>query len=155
MSMLTKLKLNIAKIQSSKTNLLIGIVILLLILIIAFLGYNFVETQREIERLKNPLYMTEWQEEYNDTILTELQNILLLPEGEPTIVNILDVEVLKKENAEFYKNAINGDILIIYTDIAIIYRSTPKDKKIINFAPVINNDTNQETSNIIENIDQE
>lgn len=68
-------------------------------------------------------------------ILDELGKIILLPEDEtPTVMSIMDVEELKKENEEFYKDAIKGDILIIYSDKAIIFRR--EKRKIINVAPV-------------------
>lgn len=68
-------------------------------------------------------------------ILDELSKIILLPEDEtPTVISIMDVEQLKRENEKFYKDAVNGDILIIYSDKAIVFRR--REKKIINVAPV-------------------
>lgn len=68
-------------------------------------------------------------------ILDELGSLILLPKDEtPTVMSVMDVESLKKENEEFYKDVIKGDILIIYSDKAIIFRR--EEKKIVNVAPV-------------------
>lgn len=68
-------------------------------------------------------------------ILNELGSLILLPKDEtPTVMSIMDVEELKKDNEEFYKDVIKGDILIIYSDKAIIFRR--EEKKIVNVAPV-------------------
>lgn len=68
-------------------------------------------------------------------ILEELGSLILLPKDEtPTVMSIMDVDSLKKENEEFYKDVIKGDILIIYSDKAIVFRR--EEKKIVNVAPV-------------------
>ena len=71
--------------------------------------------------------------------------ILLTEEEEPTIATVVNIETLKKENPEFYKNAQNGDKLVVYTTRAIIYR--PSTDMLINVAPVIKSpEDNQTTS---------
>ncbi|NLE30814.1 hypothetical protein GX618_00875 [Candidatus Dojkabacteria bacterium] len=68
-------------------------------------------------------------------ILEELGSLILLPKDEtPTVMSVMDVDSLKKENEEFYKDVVKGDILIIYSDKAIIFRR--EEKKIVNVAPV-------------------
>lgn len=63
------------------------------------------------------------EEEAKQTI-EKLAKIYNLPDQNPTLATIVDIEVLKKENQEFYKDALNGDSLVIFKDqqIAIIYR---------------------------------
>jgi hypothetical protein len=46
----------------------------------------------------------------------------------------VDIEALKEENPEFYKNAKNGDLLVIFSEKAILFRE--EEGKIINVAPV-------------------
>lgn len=68
-------------------------------------------------------------------ILDELGEIILLPESEnPTVAKLIDISELKKENEIFYKDAQEGDIMIIYSDRAIIFRRA--EKRIVNIAPV-------------------
>jgi flagellar basal body-associated protein FliL len=95
------------------------------------------------------LYMKEKNKEDSPTqeaseeaqqILEDVGKLILLPEDEePTIATIKDIEALKAENAEFYKNAQNGDKILIYTQRAIIYDSD--ENRIINVAPIIRQPT--------------
>ncbi|MBI5155677.1 hypothetical protein HZA45_00225, partial [Candidatus Peregrinibacteria bacterium] len=53
-------------------------------------------------------------------ILTNVRKHILLPEEpKPTVAEILDVATLQARNA-FYKNAVNGDYLIVTTTRAIL-----------------------------------
>jgi len=55
-------------------------------------------------------------------ILVQLKKIILLPEdATPTMAVITDVGVLQKQQPVFFNNAKNGNHLIIYPDMAIIY----------------------------------
>lgn len=55
-------------------------------------------------------------------ILEQLKKIILLPEDiQPTMAVITDVDALKKQRADFFVNAKNGDRMIVYPDLAIIY----------------------------------
>ena len=55
-------------------------------------------------------------------ILGQLSKILLLPEtATPTMAVITDVATLQKQQPGFFANAKNGDHLIIYPDMAIIF----------------------------------
>lgn len=72
-------------------------------------------------------------------ILNEISEFLILPKETPTVAAIVDVEQLRVENPDFFANAENGDILIVYENkqIAFIYRSS--ERKVIDFQPVVNN----------------
>lgn len=63
---------------------------------------------------------------------------ILLVEGteDPAVAEIKDVEIVKKSNPEFYKNANNGDKLVAYSYRAIIFRESAN--QIINVAPIVN-----------------
>ena len=74
----------------------------------------------------------------NETIMKHLEKIIVLPSDEkPTITEIIDATGLEQESP-FYSNVENGDRLIIYIKNSkiIIYR--PKENKIINVGPIIN-----------------
>lgn len=60
--------------------------------------------------------------------------ILIDPGEELSLITIKDIDSVRKDNAEFYKNAQNGDFILVSAKRAIIYN----DKKniIINVAPV-------------------
>lgn len=70
-----------------------------------------------------------------DMLITEVGKLLALPSDEkPTVATITDVEKLKEQ--VFFKNAANGDKVLIYTKSkkAILYR--PSDKKIVEVGAV-------------------
>lgn len=63
-------------------------------------------------------------------VLDQLKKIILLPENiTPTMGIITDVEILKKQQPGFFANAKNGERLIVYPDLAIIF--DPETNKII------------------------
>jgi len=70
-------------------------------------------------------------------IMRAVGNLMILPEGEPTIAVIKDITALA--NQPFFKNAQNGDVVVVYPNQAIIY--SPKRHVLVNVGPVINNQT--------------
>lgn len=54
-------------------------------------------------------------------IISMLGKHILLPEGDPQIAEVRDVEKLQAQQA-FFKNAENGDIIILYDTTIFIYR---------------------------------
>ncbi len=73
----------------------------------------------------------------SNEVVTKISQLILVPsDEEPRVATINDVETLKKQNAEFYKNAEKDDLIVLYKTRVIIYR--PSTDKIINVAPVVN-----------------
>ncbi|MBU1348912.1 hypothetical protein KJ781_02490, partial [Patescibacteria group bacterium] len=67
--------------------------------------------------------------------ITELVNRLSqqipVPAGEsPTVATIEDIDTLRSQNPEFYKEAENGDRLLVWSNTAILYSS--KLEKVLN-----------------------
>lgn len=111
--------------------------ILLTLFIVAYFFYDYITLKNNIA---NPDYINQLQITYNanssKSVLEKLSQIMILPnEKDPTIATIKDVQKLKSGNPEFYKNALDGDTLIIYKSMAIIYRES--ENKIVSFAPVL------------------
>jgi len=110
----------------SRTAVLIG-VCALLALAVAYLSWqNY--------RLQRPEAQQEIAKQANDDLVREVGATILLPDETPNIASIVDVDSLRKANADFYKDAQNGDKLLIYSSKAIIYRES--EGQIINVAPV-------------------
>lgn len=68
-------------------------------------------------------------------LLIEVGKLITLPQGEdPTVATVTDIEKVKEQ--PFFKNAKNGDRVIIYTNAkkAILYR--PSEKRIIEVGAV-------------------
>lgn len=73
--------------------------------------------------------------EETDNLVREVAKLMDLPTGEaPTVATVLDKEKLKDQS--FFKNAENGDKILIYTGAnkAILYR--PDTHKIIEVLPL-------------------
>jgi len=118
--------------------LLIVVGILLVVLIgggAGYLVFNRLSEGDILGQVDDPEYIEDIQQKQVEEILEELGSILLLnEEEEPTIATVLDVEELRAQNEEFYVNAKQGDLLVIYSDRAIIFRRS--EKRVINVAPV-------------------
>jgi hypothetical protein len=68
-------------------------------------------------------------------LVEEISKIMKLPEGEtPTLATVLEKD--KLQDQEFFKNAENGDKVLVYMTAkkAILYR--PSERKIIEVSPV-------------------
>lgn len=125
--------------------ILIGIALVVVLSIVGFLGYQYLDLRNKLD---DPDYLTNLQTEQQtmtkERILSRLSSIMLLPdEVNPKIATITNIEDLKRENSEFYKNALNGDTLVLYSELAIIYRDS--NNKIINIAPIIPEENNTNT----------
>lgn len=84
----------------------------------------------------------------SEALLEKLKKLMVLPDEEPSIATILDINKLKDQ--PFFTNAENGDKVIIYTkaQIAILY--SPGKNLIVNVAPVSTTEgqPNTETINV-------
>lgn len=91
--------------------------------------------------IKNYFELKSYKDERDVELLKErLAQHLALPEEEPLIATVTDVEKLKAEQP-FYRNAQNGDKVFIWKDKALLYRL--EDDKIIDFGIIISKNTEQ------------
>lgn len=116
-----------------------GIVAVLLIAAIGGAVYFYNENQkaqREIQTIRtDPGTVQRAAQEEVKRLVNEVGTLIALPQGEePTVATITDIEKLKSQ--AFFKNAKNGDKVLIYTNAkkAILY--DPNAKKVIDVAPV-------------------
>ena len=124
--------------------LLLTVIIVLLIAALGFLYYQYRQNTVELSKLRDPQYLSQLQTESAQAAVEKVKKLMLLPEETPTIATITDADALRTENAEFYKDAQNGDMLLIYQKKAILYRES--QNLIINVAPVFI-DPNSTTEN--------
>ena len=116
----------------SKVSLAWVVVVLVSMLLGAVVVYGVAKKKPEFLGL--PKGAAQIQAEI-DLLLAELGKLIALPTDEkPTVATITDVDKLKEQ--VFFRNAQNGDKVIIYTSArrAILYR--PSDKKIIEVGAV-------------------
>lgn len=113
-------------------------VLVVIVLIVVSLSVSFIIWQNiQNSRDQSPEAVAARNEEESTRIVTEVSLILFTEsEDEPTVARIDDPDVLRQANAEFYKNAAEGDYLILYPQRAIIYRED--ENIVINVAPIIN-----------------
>jgi len=114
----------------SKRNIFFFVILLVIGGLVATTAYFYNEYQKV---KKNPDLVS--QEEIK-SVIGDINRFMELPKDEqPTLATITDKEKLKDQ--DFFKNAQNGDKVLIYTKAkkAILYR--PSTGKVIEFAPLI------------------
>ncbi len=110
--------------------LVAGSIVILIITISAGVIYGFSYFAKDAEPKSAAS-----QEGEVESLLDEVNKIFLMPEGEsPTVATVTDVEKLAGQ--PFFKNAQNGDKVIIFgaSKQALLYR--PSVKKIITMSPI-------------------
>ncbi|MFO0705027.1 MAG: hypothetical protein U0517_03650 [Candidatus Andersenbacteria bacterium] len=95
--------------------------------------------------LKKPEAQTKLAEEASQNVINSVSKLILVPEDKPTVATITDVDKLRAANESFYKNARNGDTLLLYSTEAIIFRTS--ENRIINVAPVVLNPDTKNATN--------
>ncbi len=99
---------------------------------LVWLGKGYLDAKKELKKLSNP---KESAQNETQTLITQIGRTVELPAGEaPTLATVNDATRLK--NQEFFKDAQNGDKVLIYSKAgkAILYR--PSSKKTIQAAPI-------------------
>jgi hypothetical protein len=107
----------------------VGLLVLIIIVVGALVaGYGFVNTNTGTDGGKlSPSQI--------NSLISEVGDKMMIPKGEtPTIATVTDVT--KLENQPFFRNAQNGDKVMIFgsTNTAILYR--PSIHKIVTVAPI-------------------
>jgi uncharacterized protein HemX len=112
------------------------VLVLLLIVVLAagagYFAYKYNQANNEAKRLADPKIAATQQ--VND-LVAQVGKLVELPEGQtPTIATVTDKSKLSSQ--AFFKNAENGDKVLIYTQSkrAILYR--PSTNKVIEIAPL-------------------
>lgn len=113
------------------------VVIIVALGVLAFMNYKqrvALEEQLSKTTLQDNQVGNEQNVEAAKRIVERVKRHITIPgDVDPTVATIVDVETLKSRN-EFYKNAKNGDHLIITPTRAILY--DPDKDRIIDVVPV-------------------
>ncbi|MBN1331603.1 hypothetical protein JW978_01820 [Candidatus Dojkabacteria bacterium] len=98
---------------------------------VGYLYFEYRESQKELEKLKDPGYYSQIQDTLANATVEKLATVMVLPQNEnPTIATIVKAEDLIKENPEFYADIQNGDQIIMYSNRLIVFRES--ENKIVN-----------------------
>lgn len=123
--------------------------LILAVVLLLFVGFVFKsnndkqQLEEQVASLQQPQKDTSAEDEAAQ-LKEEIGQFLELPQNEePTVVTVVDAD--KVRNQSFFKNAQNGDKVLLYATSgkAILYR--PSTKKVIEVAP-INLGNNQQTT---------
>jgi hypothetical protein len=112
--------------------LVFGAIVFLALVGAGAFGYNQYSTLKaENQRLANPQAAAE---DDANRIKNEVALLMELPDEQPTIATVVDVEKLRSQ--EFFTNAQNGDRVLLFAESkkAVLYR--PSSKKIVEVAPI-------------------
>jgi len=128
-----------------KLKIVLTVILLTAFMSIAGVGVwsykKYQETNKELNQLKTLEGQQTLAETQRTLLLEAVGKLILLPEDEvPTIATITSVEELS-EQQPFFKDATNGDKLLVYSESkrAIIY--SPKKDTLVNVGALFLNDT--------------
>ena len=103
---------------------------ILLVVIFFIVASLYLGEKKKVKNLKN-IANVEIEE-----VVSMVGQLIILPEDlKPNIATIENVDKLREKESNFYKNAEDGDKLLIYPDQVILYN--PKRNIIVNVAPII------------------
>lgn len=113
-------------------------IILSLALIISLAGLvalsiKYFNLKKENDYLQDPQAQQARAKRETQDLVAQVGKLMVLPEGEPTVATVVDAEALAKEQ-EFFKDAKNGDKVLIYKDKAILFN--PAEGRIVNVGPI-------------------
>lgn len=109
----------------------IALPLLVLALGLAYQVKSNSDLKKQNQELSNPQKSAQIETE---NLKQAVSKLVELPKGTPTVATVVDSNKLKKQ--AFFKNASNGDRVLLYTDAkkAILYR--PSTNKVIEIAPI-------------------
>ncbi|MBU2566938.1 LytR C-terminal domain-containing protein [Patescibacteria group bacterium] len=112
--------------QSSKSSYIyLAIIVVVIITAVVLMVMNKFKPQQAQQKQENQQQMA-----ISDTdklILRVGELIATKADEQPTVATVQDAELLKVDNPEFYRDAVNGDRLLIWSDKAVLY-STSQDR---------------------------
>ena len=121
-----KQKIEKRKEKQKKVKLLFVVLIILVVVLGALFGYS----QYKLYVLSNAEVITSPQNgsetarvipKTGEEVLSALKKHILVPPGSPQIAEVQDVAKLKETQA-FFKDAQNGDVVVVYDTMIFIYR---------------------------------
>lgn len=114
-----------------KLVLLIGL-ILTLCVIVGISLYYYLQYKKSQELLKNPLLASEIEQQ---SVITRVGKLTQLPANEqPTIAKVSDITKLHDQS--FFKNAKNGDYVLLYQKAKEVILYDPVANKVVQIGPI-------------------
>lgn len=107
---------------------------------------GLVYSQYQLYILKNPNYQQKLAQEQIQATVDKVSKLMILPKELPQVLVLQDVAKIKAQQP-FFKDAEDGDQVLIYSSTAIVY--SPSKNKIVNVGPVTR-DPQQGTSSQVQ-----
>lgn len=131
------IKLQKTQIFQVKLLILTGFTIFIAGLILIYFSQIWIKDKTSLEEITkkyNTLLESSSTTDESTQLMEEVGKIIILPDEKPSIITVLDKEALSDQ--DFFKNAENGDKVLVFTENkkAILYR--PSTKVIIEVAPL-------------------
>lgn len=127
---------SVKKAKTKRSGGLSTVLIPLLLIAVIVLGGLYYQSTQQLSKLNSPEGQEELAKQEAKAVTDKLSKLALLPEEEPVVATILDVNMLASQSA-FYKNAENGDKLVIYPQAQKAYIYSPGRNVIVNAGPLV------------------
>ena len=145
-------KLKLFSVGNNK-NLLtfLTIIVMLALAGTGYMYYQYQKTTSELKKIKTQTGSSSAKDDEVKKIVAEIAKLIRLPENDtPSIATITDVSKLKEQPP--FKDAKNGDILLVFNSSGKVVLYDPKDKKIVNVTTLSNSPSfNQQFKVVIRN----
>jgi hypothetical protein len=114
-------------IKNKNLQYLLGLVVVLALGYFGYMQYNEMQNTPEAQAAA--------AQEQKVALLSKVKALTVLPEEEPVLFTVNDANLLKTQQA-FFKDAQNGDVLMVFQkdSKALIYRES--ENKIVNAGPI-------------------
>ena len=117
------------------SKLILGVLLVAAVIGLLVILQKYYKLKKELTVLQDPSAQQAKAKAETDELVAKVGKLIALPEGQPTIATVADSAALAKQQV-FFKDAANGDKVLLYQDKAIIYR--PGENRIINVGPILN-----------------
>lgn len=129
--------------RRSLLRLVIFVLVLALIAGAVYMAYRYYQqTQAQIEFLSSPEGQRQVSSQEAEEVVAGLGQLTILPAEDPVVATIIDAAYLATQSA-FYKDAINGDKLVVFQGAQKAYIYSPSRKLIVNAGPLFVNNQPQ------------
>ena len=115
------------------SKIILSLALLISLAGLAALSVKYFNLKKENDYLQDPQAQQARAKRETQDLLAQVGKLMVLPEGEPTVATVVDAEALAKEQ-EFFKDAKNGDKVLIYKDKAILFNG--QEGRIVNVGPI-------------------
>jgi Flp pilus assembly protein CpaB len=113
----------------TKQNLIYAVVVVLVV-VAGYFGWTKYQANQN-----SPEAQVAQAQEQKNTLIAKVKALTVLPEEEPILFTVNDANLLRSQQA-FFKDAQNGDVLMVFQkdSKALIYRES--ENKIVNAGPI-------------------